>query len=195
MFTFGRGKAAFYRLEPSAPGDPSYLDGGQPTLRRLRVLVPPISPILTGRAHAFRGILAGLPSGGRLLGSGVQVARESLQRSQHSFTGRGGGGNGEGGDPGAGSGAKAPREACGRPPGRTARRSRETRPGAQPRSGWDARRAPRAGGTTGLGSPMKRQKRSRQMSSTRLLPPFLGLLLSAGLPPFLLSATIALSYL
>jgi hypothetical protein len=42
---------------------------------------------------------------------------------------------------------------------------------------------------------MKRQKRSRQMSSTRLLPLFLGLLLSAGLPPFLLSGTIALSYL
>ena len=53
MFTFGRGKAALSRREPSAPGDPSYLDGGQPALRRLRVLVPPISPILTGRAHAF----------------------------------------------------------------------------------------------------------------------------------------------
>ena len=54
---------------------------------------------------------------------------------------------------------------------------------------------PRGQGTAGLGSPIKRQKRSRQMSSARLLPPFLGLLLSEGLPPFLLSGTIALSYL
>lgn len=67
------------------------------------------------------------------------------------------------------------------------------------RAGTRAERRGAAGqggqGTAGLGSPIKRQKRSRQMSSARLLPPFLGLLLSAGLPPFLLSGTIALSYL
>lgn len=122
------------------------------------------------------------------------MARESLEHARHSFTGRGGGRIGEGGNPGAGKSLRGPRDgqhgAAGRrgpAPGASA----ELR--AQPRAGLG--RALRAGGTEGLGSPMKRQKRSRQMSSTRLLPPFLGLLLSAGLPPFLLSATIALSYL
>lgn len=88
--------------------------------------------------------------------------------------------------------AALPGDAAGRGPA-LARKRRAPRAGTQ--AGWDARRAPRGRGTAGLGSPMKRQKRSRQMSSARLLPPLLGLLLRAGLPPFLLSGTIALSYL
>lgn len=44
-------------------------------------------------------------------------------------------------------------------------------------------------------SPMTRQRQSRQMSRAFLLLLLAGLLLSAGLPPFLLSGGIALSYL
>lgn len=44
-------------------------------------------------------------------------------------------------------------------------------------------------------SPMKRQKRSRQTNKAFLLELLVGLLFKAVLPPFLLSGTIALSYL
>lgn len=42
---------------------------------------------------------------------------------------------------------------------------------------------------------MKRQKRSRQTNKAFLLELLVGLLFKAVLPPFLLSGTIALSYL
>lgn len=195
MFTFSREKVALSRREPGAPGDPSYLDGC-PTSSTPAPGPSSIDfPFPSGTSPLFSWDSARVsncslafrirrPSGPRKPTALPTLLYRPGRRREPR---------------GRGPGGREPRERSPRslqgPPRRTARRGRETPPRAQPDSGWDARRAPRARGTEGPGSPMKRQKRSRQMSSTRLLPPFLGLLLSAGLPPFLLSATIALSYL